>query len=247
MRAILSILLCFSAALAQIPMPGPGTVGSHTPAGTSPTYVSSNSGDTPNDVALSFTATTCTTGTNRIMLIALVLNAGSDMTITSATYAGANMNATLTATAWVQWVKVYTWYVVNPASAGAVSINYSGGSGTGKFATACYSGVNQTTPVRTPTAGSGSASPGTLNVTNSQTNDLIVGFFGIDDVAAASGMTAGNVGAGQTPRISAATNSTNEAAVSVSDEPGAAGTVVHSWGYTPGYGWGGIAIPLIGG
>jgi hypothetical protein len=210
------------------------------------TYENSNSaGGALSSGALSHAACSCT-GPNKVMVIILALNAGSSESILSATYNGVSVMSSLVSTTHVNFMQTFSWVVINPASAATFSVTVSTSTQSTAIATVCYNGVNQSTPTRTATTASGTTNPGSISVTNSQAGDLIVGGFGINDTSAANGMTQARMGADQTFRLQVV-NGTSEAGMSVSDEPGATGTVTHSWDFVNDgvNGWGGIAIPLI--
>lgn len=213
-------------------------------SGSVPTYENSNSASEGiADQNAEMTACTCT-GSNKVMIITLHTNIGASATITAASYNGSAITGEIAST-FVNFTQTFAWIIVNPVSAATFTATLSQ-EGTKTVTTACYNGVNQSTPNRTATTASGTSNPATVNVTNAQSGDLIVGAFGLDDTTAANGMTSGRVGAGQTFRITT-TNSSNESQGAISDKPGASGSVTISWDFVnnASNGFGVIAIPLI--
>lgn len=182
-------------------------------------------------------------GANKVMVLFATFNTASDYSPT-ATYNLASLGAPVYSEV-VNYIYLAVWIVTNPASAadfvvdmgGSLEISYT-------LHAAYFTGVNQSTPYRTAAMATGTSNPATVSVTNSQSGDLIVGCFGIDDTSALNGMTEARIGAGQ---AYISTVHGGDAAGSLDTEPGASGTVVHSWDFVDNgdNGWGVIAIPLI--
>lgn len=191
------------------------------------------------------TAPACT-GSNTFMVLGYSVNSSTDGNVTGATYNGASIMSTYQDAGANGGTNLFIWTVVNPASAATFSVTAIDIAGASAMVASCYSGVNQTTPIRTATTGGGAETPATVDVTNSQANDLIVGVFGLNDTTLANGFTEARIEAGQTFRATA-TNATDEASIATGDEPGAAGTVTHSWAFAnnDSNSWREIAIPLI--
>ena len=244
LRMFLVAALCpVSLTPLQLTLRGVGLGGAAASA-SAPTFESANSVEDTDAGTISMTATTCT-GSNKVMIIGVDFNSSSDVSFTTATYNGTDITGSKIAATAVNFTNAAIFVVVNPVSAATFAATTTSNANS-MIVTACYNGVNQTTPNRTATTGGGTTNPGTLAVTNSQTNDRIIGFFGLNDTSSANGMTAARVGAGQTSRITTTSTST-ESAGSISDEAGASGTVTHSWDFVndASNGWNGIAIPLI--
>jgi hypothetical protein len=178
--------------------------------------------------------------------LALSLNGDSERLPDTATYNGVSLGAPIVNQR-IDFTRTVVWIVTNPPSAADFVIGWDFGGSNGTMMAAYYTGVDPSTPYRTPTVSSGTTSPASLSVTNSEADDFIAGFFGINDTSSANGFTAARVGDGQTFRAQI-TNSTGESQLALSDGSGASGTVTHSWTYIDGdswRGWVGGAIPLI--
>jgi uncharacterized protein (TIGR02145 family) len=188
-------------------------------------------------------------GSDTVMILFAAVNAANDLSLT-ASYAGASLGSPDIDGVFVNYIKTAAWIVVNPTSAGnfvVSGVDQSCGMYCSWALTAIYyTGVEQSTTYRTGKTGTGLDTPATVDVTNSQSGDLIVGLFGLDDTADSNGMTEARIGGGQVYR-SQVTNGTSEAAASVGEESGASGTVTHSWAFVndANNGWSEIAIPLI--
>jgi len=193
---------------------------------------------------ISLTAPTVT-GSDTVMLLAMSFNTDQDQDPT-ATYNSVSLGAP----DWElydDYTYTAVWIVVNPASAALFEVTHNTTAGNAAWTLQAwyYTGVDQDTPNRTAsTATASSGSPATVDVTNSASGDLITGFFGGDDTAEEDGYTEARIGGGQTYR-NYICNSTEESHSAVCDEPGASGTVTHSWAHASSYGWTVTAIPLI--
>ena len=185
-------------------------------------------------------------GSNTVMVLCISINA-SDSYSLAASYNSSPLGSP-TFSGESVYTRLYGWIVVNPAS--AADFAFTSDYGVAKYAmqASYYTGVNQSSPRRTggTYTATGDGTSATIGITDSQTNDLIVGCFGLDDTALADGLTQARMGAGQTFR-STVTNSTDEASIALCEEPGASGTVTHSWGFVDDgvNSWAVIAIPLI--
>jgi hypothetical protein len=187
-------------------------------------------------------------GSDTVLLIAVSINGLGTPAPLDVTYDGVSLGTADYDSGWISFTRTSVWVVTNPVSAGDidVTVDISEGNPNGVITAAYYTGVDQTTTVRTPTTGTGFSNPASLSVTNSQTGDLIAGFFSLNDTSPTNGLASGNEGADQTYRDTLA-NSSQESQLALSDEPGASGTVTHSWDFVDdaGNGWAGVAIPLI--
>jgi hypothetical protein len=177
------------------------------------------------------------TGSDTILFLALAIN---DTSCSYAEYDGVDLGPPILHRS-IDYIDTYIWAVLNPGSAKDFHVHVS--IQTWVMFAWYYTGVHQTTPYRTPSEAYGyQTHPATVDVTNSQAGDLITGFFGVDDD------TLGTIGGGQAER-GRQYNATSESGAGIDDEPGASGTVVHSWDANGGdnfnYGWVDWAIPLI--
>jgi len=137
--------------------------------------------------------------------------------------------------------RVAVYGVVNPES--QKTIAYSGNFGKSVVIAAYYTGVNQSTPTRTATTAGGNPTTATANVTNSQSGDLLVGFFGTDDTSLSNAFTQARLGSGQTYRTDLV-NNTDEVNLALCEKDGASGTVTVSWNYAGSYDWSEVVVPL---
>lgn len=240
----LLLFLCASAALLAFPHKTEAaiTFGNVTSQGF---HCGSEVNCTNLDEVTAFSAPTIS-GSNAVLLIGVSLNGSGEDVPDFVTYDGVDLGAADFDSGVVSSTRTLVWVVTNPASAKLVDMQVGPNGQNGVITAAYYTGVNQATPYRTVTTGTGTANPGTVAVTNSQTNDLIAGFFSINDTSAANGLTEARVGAGQTHRLTTV-NSSAESQLAFSDEPGASGSVTHSWDFVNdgNNGWAGVAIPLI--
>jgi hypothetical protein len=186
------------------------------------------------------------TASNAVLLIGLSLNGSLPIDLpTSITYNGVSLGSPTSDSGTVNFTRTAVWVVTNPASAKDIVMDFDWGA-IGVVTATYYTGVHPLSPYRTATVGTGLSNPASLSVTNSQSGDLIVGFFGLNDTSAANGYTQARMGAGQTFRDQTS-NLSEESQLSLSDEAGASGSVTHSWDFVNdgGNGWSGVALPLI--
>lgn len=186
-------------------------------------------------------------GSDRALVLIMVINGVGELEPDlTCTYNGADIAAYKVGTVRRDYARTSMWVIQNPASAADWVLDWAPGNDPAYLimVAAYYTGVNQTTPARTAVTASGPSNPATVDVTNSQQNDLIVGGFGVNDVADADGFTSARCGAGQTYQGRLVHG---DVQVGFCDEPGASGTVVHSWDYVDNTnaGWACIAVPLI--
>lgn len=187
------------------------------------------------------------TGSNTVMIFTCTENGGGELPPTTATYDGVDLGVAV-GTVQINYTRTTVWILKNPASAKAFTVTFPSNTAWSVILTAFYyTGVDQTTVYRTATTATGLTTPATLGVTNSQTNDLIVGVFGLNDTTDANGMTSARIGAGQTFRFQLTEAAGAGTACSIGDEPGASGTVTHSWTFVENAdnGWAEVAVPLI--
>ena len=182
-------------------------------------------------------------GLNTYLLLGICMNAGGAPPIpTSVTYDSTSMTSLGTISADYNRVAVYG--VINPGSQKAIA--YSGSSGPNCAFAVYYTGVDQSTPVRTATTATSAASPATANVTNSQSGDLLIGFFGTNDISAIeNSFPEASIGSGQTYRGNILSTSQSGANLALCEEGGASGTVTVSWGYVGAYSWSEVVVPLV--
>lgn len=183
-------------------------------------------------------------GTDTYLLVGIVVNGLTESIPSSVTYDGVSMGTPLVTIRGADYNRIAVYGLVNPSSAKTIAYSGVGGFIQSAAFAVYYTGVNQSTPTRTATTAGGTSSPATVDITNSQSNDLLVGFFGTDDASLANSFTEARMGAGQTYRASIA-NTSDEALIAFCEEPGAVGTVTTSWAYAGGYGWSEVVIPLV--
>ena len=188
-------------------------------------------------------------GSNTLLILSVSMNVSSSYGWATATYNSVDITGNLVASQFVNFIQTTVWYVINPASSAVFFVDHDDPSTNVDFVLTAtyYTGVHQTTPFRTVTKGTGTTTPATLAVTNSQTNDVIFGVFGLNDTTSSEGMTSGSIGAGQSFRLQKEEAVNRATAASLCDEPGATGTVTHSWTFTENAnnGWTAVAIPLV--
>lgn len=201
--------------------------------------------------AVSFAAPTIT-GSNVLLIITASWNGEETPTAITAEYNSVDISSTEIDAGFVDvggtsHIQTWLYYVINPTSAATVDVSLST-TGTGNLVVIAtyYTGVHQTTPIRTATTGNATTNPASLAVTNSQTGDLIFGVFGLNDTSLSNGLTSGRIGAGQTFRAQEE-NTTSEVQISFGEEAGASGTVTHSWDFVNNVNNGSsfIAVPLV--
>ena len=207
--------------------------------------------------SVTVTYTAANTGANRLMLVGVVWNCGTDTdneTINTATYTPSGGSATAMTLLYdydmfpgsgtVTHRHNAVYYVVNPTSgAGQVDVtfNSSGGDGVDSGIVAgvsFFGGVNQSTPLGTYATASGgasgSASLATVDVTGLNGNELVF------DSLFRGGTAAQTPGANQTALWNA---SVTNAIGAASREQATSGTVTTSWTSTNGQ-WIIIAVPI---
>lgn len=203
------------------------------------------------DVQVTCVSQVCTltaptiSGSDTVLLISMSLNADQDFPPLSATYDGVTLASPFDSGA-VNFTRTLVWVVTNPGSAKNFAATFDpSNTNRGVITAVYYTGVSQSGSYRTETVGTGLTTPATLSVTNSQSSDTIVGFFSINDTTLVNGFTLARVGAGQTFRSQEEYN--GESQLAISDEPGASGTVTHSWTFVNdgNNGWAGVAFPLV--
>lgn len=186
------------------------------------------------------------TGPNTVLILAISINADGELLPITATYNGVSLGSAIDGGR-IDFTRTAVWVVTNPASAANFVVDFSPSTPKGTAIMAYYTGVDQATPYRTPATGTGASSPASLSATNSESGDTIAGFFSVNDTSVANGFTEARVGADQMYRVTEEWN--GETQLAFSDEPGASGTVTHSWTYVDcgaNCAWSGVALPLVG-
>jgi len=206
-------------------------------------------GGTPYVEAGFFGADPCTltsptiSGSNNVLVISHSVNCTALITMT-ATLDGSSIAAYRVAHDFNNYTQLDVYVIPNAPSAKTISLS----AGDGMICTiqACYfNGADQATGYRTPVAvaGATSGTTGSVDVTPGQDGDMLVGWFGVNDTAAASGFDSGETFNGT--YIGQITNNTSEAACSMNYEAlSGSGTKTVSWTKATSNGWrvAGIAI-----
>lgn len=191
------------------------------------TSLSTNAGQT----TLSHT----TSGSNRLLVVAVALYDASIWNVSSVAYKGVAMTSAGSQASPGGSFRVYVFYLVNPAlGANNVVVNYNGFAPETVVTATSFTGVDQLAPVGTFVSANGGSNPVSLSVT-SEPNGMVVDALAI----AVSGITA-TVGSGQTQRWNQSGSVINSAG---STEPGAA-SVVMDWTLNGSVSWILAALPL---
>lgn len=224
-------LLLVLPAFAQLPLRG---VGGPQNQGGSPTF------DNAAFIAGDTGSYTCS-GSNRLLLVAVCYAAGNSRTVTGVTYNGVALTSvgSLNNTTDGANNAVHLWRLIAPSTgSNTVTATISGPPATTVLVVASYTGVNQTTPLGTPTTGSGSnAAQPSINVT-SATNELA--FDALCTLNSSADTFTAN--GGQTKRASG--DDSDEIGGAVSDKAGAA-SVAMGWSSPTRY-WSQIGVSIKG-
>ena len=182
-------------------------------------------------------------GSNNVLVISHSVNCTALITMT-ATLDGSSIAAYRVAHNFNNYTQLDVYVIPNAPSAKTISLS----AGDGMICTiqACYfNGADQATGYRTPVAvaGATSGTTGSVDVTPGQAGDMLVGWFGVNDTAAASGFDSGETFNGT--YLGQITNNTSEAACSMNYEAlSGSGTKTVSWTKATSDGWrvAGIAL-----
>jgi len=200
-------------------------------------------------VAAAFTgADPCTltsptiSGSNNVLVVVFSLNNGVLFGVT-ATLDGADISAYRVAHNFNNYTQLDVYVIPNAPSAKTISM--SGGSMICTIQACYFNGADQATGYRTPVAvaGATSGTTGSVDVTPGQAGDMLVGWFGVNDTAAASGFDSGETFNGT--YLGQMTNNTSEAACSMNYEAlSGSGTKTVSWTKATSNGWRVVGIAL---
>lgn len=200
-----------------------------------------------NGVSSGSVAAATMTGNNKALVCVLSQNAASPETINTVTYNSADISGNQVSNDFSSFNSLTSYVVTNPTSGANFAVTLAALVPAMVLMTAYFNGVAQTTSSRTPSV-AGDAEPATatatVDVTNSQSEDLIVGIATTNDLSEANGYTEARLGAGQT-FIGQIADSTEQSQGAMCYESGAAGTVTVSWSKVGTSGWRIAAIPLI--
>lgn len=229
----------------------PGLIGAAGRASTPPVYGGFFHGRSSTGASYTYTGPSIS-GTNTYLIVANIQDGnGNIVGPTGMTYDGTQMTEIANNITYYDGV-LSVFGIANPATGKTIGINFGVSVGNCFSLAIYYTGVNQTTPFRTAATAYGASTPATVNVTNSATNDLIVGFFSTVNSTFADSFTEARIGAGQTFRISETYKypwdsdpSQTGCLLANCEESGASGTVVHSWAYANANEWECCAIPLV--
>lgn len=152
-----------------------------TPSYATAAYNTTDATDTETDTTVEWNHTLPSTGTNRVLIVALSFANGSSQTVTSVRMTQDSIDRYLSlANEAVNGTsaRAEVWYLVDPPG-GAVTITaVISGSVSAASASALLTGVDQRNPIRGTFDGSGSGATMTISFTGLTTNDLLVGAFG---------------------------------------------------------------------
>ena len=163
-----------------------------------------------------------TSGDDRILYVEVAFGPTTAETVSSITYNSVALTEVISENGGDN-NRISIWRLIAPATgANTVLVTMSASTLRGCAAAISLTGVDQTTPDDTASAGTATDTTPTINITNSATDDLVLGFLNFRNETAAT------VGAGQTTRVTQTGNPTSQN-LYCSSEPGAAGTITISW------------------
>jgi hypothetical protein len=174
-----------------------------------------------------------TTGANRLLIVGVAFDTATP-TVTSVTYAAVGMTQVFAQTVGSSGT-VAMYRLVAPATgANNVVITLSASSVFLQGGAVSFTGVDQTTPLGTPTSTSTFADPGTVDIA-SATGEVVI------DALWSTCCATNTVGAGQTSRVNFNDVTTSGQSLCMSTEPGAT-TVTMSWSGSTANAIGGVSI-----
>ena len=200
-------------------------------------------GSIEGNVNLDITHTATGTGTDGLLVCGIATSTGGGTTVSSVTWdgAGANQAFTQIGTIHLTDVRVDLWYRKAPTAGAAKTIRIVTSAGVNHAAWCrSWTGVDQTTTIRTAVTTSGTTSP-VSQTPGSSVNDVV-----IDVVGWSSNAVTETIGTGQAVIGTKQTTTTGgQLGVTGSSEAGAAGTTTMSWTYSGTVNFGHIAVALI--
>ena len=202
------------------------------------------SSDTADDVSSITIGHTTGTGADRLMLVGVSWNCGSnDRSITSVTFDGTPLNEVITQQAESEFRYSAIYSLMNPPSgvSGTVTVTFSDSVSNGIVAgIANFAGVNQTSPLGTPGGAGMGSNDDAANVTLTGLSGDELVFDNVFQGASGESQTL-TAGADQTPLW---TGFAGNARASASTEQATGGSVTMSWTASSASFWAIAAVPI---